>query len=377
MLRTSALEYTLPPELIATTAAEPRDSARLMVVSRSDPHVVEHAQVRDLGRFVRRGDRLVLNDTHVLRARLVGRKVTGGMVEGLFLSEPQPGVWVCMLAASHLHAGTVVHLLGASNEPSGVSLELLERDANAFAGWRVRVVGGAGLDVPQILERVGRTPLPPYIVKARHRQSVASLDDADRARYQTAFAATEGQQVEGAGERGSVAAPTAGLHFTPGLLERLSAAGVVTTQVTLHVGTGTFRSVETEFVEQHPMHHEWCRMTCSAVDEVMATRAGGGRVITVGTTATRTIESVSREMREGRSVGGWFSTNILITPGYQWGWTDGLFTNFHLPYSTLMAMVGAFLEPTGGVERLKALYAVAILQRYRFYSFGDAMLVLP
>jgi S-adenosylmethionine:tRNA ribosyltransferase-isomerase len=125
------------------------------------------------------------------------------------------------------------------------------------------------------------------------------------------------------------------------------------------------------------MHHEWCRMTSGAVDEVMATRAGGGRVITVGTTATRTIESVAQEMRDGRPVGGWFSTNILITPGYRWEWTDGLFTNFHLPSSTLMAMVGAFLEPTGGVERLKALYAVAIEKRYRFYSFGDAMLVLP
>jgi S-adenosylmethionine:tRNA ribosyltransferase-isomerase len=174
-----------------------------------------------------------------------------------------------------------------------------------------------------------------------------------------------------------VAAPTAGLHFTPGLLQSLTDLGVAKTQVTLHVGTGTFRSVETEFVEQHPMHHEWCRMSPEAIAEVKQTRAGGGRVIAVGTTATRTIESVARGLREGRVVDGWLSTNILITPGYAWEWTDGLFTNFHLPCSTLMAMVGAFLEPSGGVERLKELYAIAIERRYRFYSFGDAMLVLP
>lgn len=373
MLRTSELEYELPEELIATRAAEPRDSARLMVVSRSEPKVLEHAYVRDIARYLKSGDRLVLNSTRVLRARLVGKKPSGGKVEGLFLSAPTADEWIVMLGASHLHVGTRVDLILEDESLSGVWLELRQKLIDEPGAWRVQV-HGARTQAAAELERVGRTPLPPYILKSRKRHEIAVADGDDRARYQTVFAPTSNPASE---SLGSVAAPTAGLHFTPHLLEDLKVRGVTRSQVVLNVGTGTFRSVETETVEDHPMHSELCNLTQATRDEIAQTRAAGGRVFCVGTTSARTVESFAQATSTGDPQNEWMHTRILISPGYRWHWTDGMLTNFHLPRSTLMAMIGSLLEASGGVARLRELYAIAVAERYRFYSFGDAMLIVP
>jgi S-adenosylmethionine:tRNA ribosyltransferase-isomerase len=214
------------------------------------------------------------------------------------------------------------------------------------------------------------TPIPPYIRKARQTAGIAISDAADRDRYQTVFA--DAQTVHGG--LGSVAAPTAGLHFTPGLLAELERLGVERADVVLHVGPGTFRPVETAIVEEHPMHAEWCSMPHTAIEAIGRTRARGGRVVCVGTTSARVVETYAAREERGEAYEAWVETRILITPGYRWRWVDGLLTNFHLPRSTLMAMVAALLD--GGVERLKGVYSEAISQGYRFYSYGDAMLVV-
>lgn len=413
MLRTSAIDYELPPELIATRAAEPRDAARLLVVRRSSPGE-EHRHVRDLGQYLRRGDLLVLNTTRVLPARLIGtREETGARVQGLYVrtvQEPGSGLpppppphamtWHVLLKMRRFRAGTRVVLTDQYGGDSGVRLRLRERvgegaggdDEPGGGGWVVGVENAEGGAVTgstvEVLERVGRTPLPPYILAARKQETAGASSDvvternsapgegadaiedaADRRRYQTVYA----DAAQGA----SVAAPTAGLHFTPELLRELEHAGVQIAHVVLHVGLGTFKSVETEFVEDHPMHAEWCRLPAATAGRIIATRREGGRVIAVGTTAARTIESFGAiESAEGDKE---HETRLLITPGYQFQNIDGLMTNFHLPRSTLMAMVSALLETSeiNGVDRLQGLYATAIERGYRFYSFGDAMLVLP
>lgn len=228
----------------------------------------------------------------------------------------------------------------------------------------------------EVLEAVGLTPLPPYIVRARRHSGRVAYEHEDHERYQTVYAS---------GEAGSVAAPTAGLHFTPKLLAMLRNAGVGLESVTLHVGTGTFRPVETEFVEQHPMHAEWCSVSPETVERVRATRAARGRVFAVGTTAARTLEAYAGAAESGGCPAS-LSTRILITPGYRWRWVDGMVTNFHLPRSTLMAMVASLLEGAdggtgdgtgGGVSALLGHYRRALAAGYRFYSFGDATLVVP
>lgn len=422
VLRTSDLEYDLPESLIATSPAEPRDSARLLVVSRSDPSRLEHRVVRDLPELLLPRDLLVLNTTRVVPARLIGHRAdTGGHVEGLYLDEadaylgheavPERGVdaserrWAVLLQGKRMKAGidVVIELDGAGGAgpgpDSGVRLHLLSPlGSEDRGGWIVSVRGALeGEGSVAILERVGRTPLPPYILKAREREAEAASashvgEAYDRARYQTVYA--RGAEPDGAtgggGERAardsgaSVAAPTAGLHLTPAVLEGLRARGVGRADVVLHVGSGTFRPVEAEFVEQHRMHTERCAMPRQTRGAILGTRgdAAGrvGRVICVGTTSARTVESFARlaasgdEGREGDAA-DWLATDILITPGYPWRWTDGLLTNFHLPRSTLLAMVASLFP--GGVARLMEIYGVALRERYRFYSYGDAMLVLP
>lgn len=477
MLRTSALEYELPEGVIATAPAEPRDSARLMVLWRSDPSRVEHARVADLPAFLGAGDTLIVNTTRVLRARLMGvREDTGGRVQGLYLGNAathdrgarggeslramsagssggdggsgggagsQARRWVAMLQGKSLRAGVCV-LVRAGEGALCVRLRLIERDVREHAAWIVEVEvdgmgdGGAGLDavagldVPgpvgdsAILERVGLTPLPPYIVKARASRGEVADEAYDRARYQTVYArgveagdaggarggASGGAPcaVEGAGavagpiagDIGSVAAPTAGLHLTPGVLGALDAGGVRRAGVVLHVGSGTFKPVEAEFVQQHQMHSEWCSLGGEAWSAIAATRATAsgqaparprGRVICVGTTSARTVESFALAHAAAGpswSPEAWLPTDLLIAPGYRWRWTDGLLTNFHLPRSTLLAMVGSLLDLPGseeeagcredggaGLSRLKAAYADAIARGYRFFSYGDAMLILP
>lgn len=361
MLPTSELDYTLPPDLIATVPAEPRDSARLMVVSRSDASRLERRTVRGLPELLSPGDLLVFNRTRVLPARLLGRKVgSGGLVPGLFVEERGPGVWVVMLKGARLRRGVRLELLTPGGEASGVTLDLGDR---ADEGWLAAVSGlREGELAGGALARAGATPLPPYILKARKDAGLDLPEERDRAWYQTVYAAAD--------RAGSVAAPTAGLHFTPGLLDALAARGVGSAEVVLHVGLGTFRPVETAHVEEHPIHAERAEVPAATVEAIRRARDAGGRVIAVGTTTARALESVPRGAGEFRG-----DTRLLITPGHSWRNLDGLMTNFHLPQSTLLAMVAALFPE--GAARVRALYDVAVRERWRFYSYGDAMLVLP
>ncbi len=371
MLATDDLDYPLPPGAVATHPAEPRDSAKLMVVSRSDESMLEHAQIKDAPRFFRKGDCIIVNSTRVLAARLEGKRPdTGGKVGGLYLrSVPKPAewaasdrAWIALLSAKSLREGIDARFGG----DSGITATLIARQPDEVGAWLLKV-SGAPADEPDdsVLAGVGLTPLPPYILKARRDAAETHEDSFDRDRYQTVFASSSG----------SVAAPTAGLHFTPAVLENLASRGVNRAEVLLHVGTGTFRTVETKFVEEHPMHSEWCEMSVATRDRILATRQAGGRVFCVGTTSARTVESMAANTHLFSDLGASMDTRLLITPGYQFLWTDGLLTNFHLPRSTLLAMVAALLP--GGISRLRSLYSTALEHGYRFFSYGDAMLILP
>ncbi len=388
MLPTSDLEYELPASLIATHAAEPRDAARLMVVSRRGVGEPAHARVSDLPGLLRAGDLLVFNTTRVIPARLVGRRRdTGGRMEGLFLSEiaGRTGRWTLFVRAKRAKPGVEIDLFD-TNEAVGATIRLIAPVADEPGAWEAELVEPVRPTL-EILSRVGRTPLPPYILSARRAAGLDEADAQDRERYQTVYAGRSA---------GSVAAPTAGLHFTPWLLERLAALGVERADVVLHVGPGTFRPVETEYLEQHHMHTEHCEVTRDAWARIMTARREGRRVIAVGTTTARTLESYAIHL-EGRSIPQtpptidphatpgpasepaahpeWVKTSLLIAPGYRWRVVDGLLTNFHLPRSTLLAMVGALFS--GGLPHLLSLYRQAVERAYRFYSYGDAMLVLP
>lgn len=371
-MRTDDLDFELPEGLIATRAADPRDSSRLLVVSRSDPSRMEDRVFSELPGLLESGDVLVFNRSRVVRARVRGRmKESGGKVEGLFLRAMDDGRWVMLLKTKRARAGKVVELFeGAGDGVSGVELELLERcDAEGGGAWVVEVYGGDGMDPEGVLARVGLMPLPPYILKQREVRGEGVEDEGDGERYQTVFAH---------GEAGSVAAPTAGLHFTDRVFRELEERGVERDEVELHVGIGTFRPIESETLEEHVMHTERCTMG-SAGARFAGGKPTGGRVIGVGSTSVRTLESYARVVEMGGSVGDPIDTDIMIAPGYGWRWVDGMVTNFHLPRSTLIAMVAAMLETEGvdGVERVRGVYAHAIRERYRFYSFGDAMLILP
>lgn len=374
MLRTDDLEFDLPGDLIATTPAEPRDAARLLVVSRSDPSLLLHRTARDLPEFLRAGDLMVVNNSRVIPARFEGRRAeTGGRVPGLYLG-PAPAAgperrWLVYLKGGHLRPSVRVSL------GDNVELELLERSTDEPGAWVVSVHAPSTLESDQaILARVGRTPLPPYILAARKAQGVAIEDAFDRARYQTTYAL---EDPTSGGGPGSVAAPTAGLHFTPGLLAALASKGVERAEVTLHVGSGTFKPIETELVDQHPIHAEHCSMPPATRSAIERARARGGRVFAVGTTAARTIETYAGLHAAGGPLPESLDTSIFILPGYQWRWVDGIFTNFHLPRSTLLAMIASLFDATGGLDRLRDIYRVAIGERYRFFSYGDAMLILP
>lgn len=393
-IRTSELDYELPIERIATTPAEPRDSARLMVCSRTEPGIAEHAYVRNVGRFLRQCDLLVLNRTRVVPCRFVGhRPDSGGKVEGLIIGlGEQAGTWRAMLRMRRQKAGVEVAVHDRDGSDSGVRMRLIERSDAGSGAWSVRLTDARPTqahDGPcevdgSLWDRVGLTPLPPYIVSARREQGVRVSDEADRERYQTVYAAEARLDTNGgtgtAHSFGSVAAPTAGLHFTPDLLDSLRASGVRFAEVTLHVGLGTFKPVETDWVNDHPMHAEWCVVPEATARAIETARAEGGRVVAVGTTTARTLESFrSTEDMAARGPRG-IETRILITPGHLFRHVDALMTNFHLPRSTLLAMVAAFLEADeqgAGVRRLLDLYQQAIDRGYRFYSFGDAMLILP
>lgn len=410
MLPTAALDYTLPEDRIATAPVSPRDSARMLVLRRADPEFIEHRQVRDLPEYLSPGDVLVVNTSRVIPARIQGvRADTMGKVEGLYLGpdESDPSRWRVMLKGRRMRENARIALHDADGQPTQLSLILHRRsESEGEAGaWICSPDGPAdllALGAIALLDRVGSTPLPPYILAARKRLADAPTPSErdDRATYQTVYARADQPSTGPAGPAGpagpgsginashgaagSIAAPTAGLHFTPELLGRLAARGVLRVDVTLHVGTGTFKPVECEFVEQHPMHSEWCTIPPDTARVIARARAQGRRVVAVGTTSARTLESFPtlQPALDGTPLEHW--TKLLITPGHRWKHLDSMLTNFHLPRSTLMAMIASLLDstpgtadiPSRGVARLQAAYAAALSSNYRFYSFGDAMLVL-
>jgi S-adenosylmethionine:tRNA ribosyltransferase-isomerase len=392
-LPVDALDYALPDGLIATAPANPRDSARMMVVRlvATDDDAIEHRHIRDLPDYLHAGDALVFNTSAVLPARFFGRRVDpgsgGGRVEGLFLgtttadAKSDARSWRVMLRSNgRLRAGMQIELATRDGKAGGVVLTLRDKHEDA---WQVDVDGAGDVHPAAVLDRLGVTPLPPYILRARQSQASAAApadreaaaddaDDLDRAWYQTVYADPN--------QRGSVAAPTAGLHFTDNLLGRLADQGVERVDVVLHVGHGTFKPVTATTLAEHDMHTESfvvpARSRARLADRLAHREAGDttGRIIAVGTTSVRVLESLDRQdLRSGASADLYGETDLLIAPPYVFRHIDGLLTNFHLPRSTLLALVGAMV----GLDRLHAIYREAIARSYRFYSYGDAMLILP
>ena len=352
-LRLEDLDYDLPPERIARFPAEPRDRSRLLVIDRGDGSR-RHLRFRHLPALLRPGDCLVVNDTRVLAARFFARRASGGQVEGLFLQAEPGGAWRAMLKGSaRLDPGERLEFDGGPQR-----LELLERlDGGA---WLVRPDPPA--EPAELLARVGTIPLPPYIVRARRGENAPDVTEADAERYQTVYCDPA--------KAGAVAAPTAGLHFTPELLEELAEAGVGSAKVTLHVGAGTFQPVTAARLGEHAMHAERYELSPAAADAIDAARAAGGRIVAVGTTVVRVLESCADD--SGRLRPGSGETSLMIRPGHRWRAVDRLITNFHLPRSTLLALVFAF----AGRDLTLASYREAVQRGYRFYSYGDAMLIV-
>ena len=348
-LRVDDFDYELPADAIAQAPVEPRDASRLLVLDRSRPAELEHTAFRDLGAHLRAGDLLVVNDSRVIPGRLAARRRSGGTVEILVLRPLDDGFgrWEALVRPSRKVAvGEAVDL------SSGEVVEVWER-----LGDGIRAVKFDG-DPHTVMATAGEMPLPPYI----HDRS------APAERYQTVYARPPG----------SAAAPTAGLHFTPELLARLEEQGVGRASVTLHVGLDTFRPLEGEYIDEHRIHREWYEIPAAARDPMTATRDAGGRIVAVGTTAVRVLETAART----EATSGW--TDLYITPAHAFRSVDALITNFHLPRSSLLLLVTAFVQagmgagttPFDARDALLGAYRAALGANYRFFSFGDAMLIL-
>jgi len=340
-LKTSDFYYDLPPELIAQTPLERRDGSRLMVLDRETGEVT-HRHFYDLPEYLRPGDCLVLNNSRVIPARLLGhREPSGGAVEVLLLKDKGDGVWECLTKPGRkTHLGTQLSF----GEGSLTAEVVGEReDGNKLVKFRYE---GIFLEV---LERLGKMPLPPYIKQ--------ELEDGER--YQTVYSKING----------SAAAPTAGLHFTKELLQKIEDKGVPLAYITLHVGLGTFRPVKAEEISEHHMHSEFCMIDRDTAELLNRTKKNGGRIVCVGKTSCRTLESFAKEDGTFEESSGW--TDIFIYPGYRFKAMDALITNFHLPESTLVMLVSAF----AGREHILNAYAEAVREKYRFFSFGDAMAI--
>ena len=336
-MRLSDFDYHLPDELIAQLPAAERTASRLLHV---DGAQLGDRLFADLPDFLKAGDVLVFNDTRVIKARLFGQKATGGQVEILverLLGDDEALAFV--RASKTPKPGSFIRI------DEAVEFEMLGREADLF-----RLRCHAGMSLLEVLDRYGRLPLPPYIAHAP--------DAADETRYQTVYA----------DQPGAVAAPTAGLHFDEAMLERLDAMGVTRATVTLHVGAGTFQPVRVENIAEHRMHSERFFIPEATVAAIREARTHGGRILAVGTTSLRALESAARD---GELQAGEGDTNLFITPGYRFQVVERLLTNFHLPKSTLLMLVSAF----GGYDNLRAAYAHAVAERYRFFSYGDAMLI--
>lgn len=378
-IQTDELDFVLPKELIATRPVEPRDSSRLLVVQRSNPERLEHRVFAELPDLLEPEDLLVFNRSRVVPARLIGENAanTGGHFEGLYLHQLETTstmpVWIAMIRAKRTKPGKRYRLIDADHQTTDIILELIEKHEPEGPGaWKVAVLVTDQSDcrsTEQILDRVGHTPLPPYIVAQRKARDEHPSDEYDRSHYQTVYASSD--------ESGSVAAPTAGLHFTQSVFDSLASRSVRTSEVLLHVGAGTFRPIETDTLDAHPMHAETCSMgDAKGLFPPQTNR----RTIAVGSTSARTLESFAGLYESAPDLPAVHSTKIMIQPGYRWRWVDGMVTNFHLPRSTLLAMVGSMLDVPGevdGIDRIQEIYAQAIHERYRFFSYGDAMLILP
>ena len=339
-MKTSDFWYDLPEELIAQTPLEKRDSSRLLVLDRNSGQV-SHKHFYDIIDYLNPGDCLVMNDSRVLPARLLGHRPSGGAVEVLLLCDLGDKKWECLCKPGRkMQVGNEV--IFGNGELSAVVTEVKE-DGNRVVEFRYE---GIFLEV---LERLGKMPLPPYI----------KAELADQERYQTVYSR----------EVGSAAAPTAGLHFTNELLEKIREKGIKTAFVTLHVGLGTFRPVKAEEITDHHMHSELCMISAETANVLNETKDAGGRIICVGTTSCRTLESLVNDDGSFEAKSKW--TEIFIYPGYQFKAMQGLITNFHLPESTLVMLVSAF----AGRENVLAAYEEAVKERYRFFSFGDAMFI--
>lgn len=345
-MKTNDFDYHLPESSIAQTPAEPRDSSRLLVLHRTTGDV-EHRLFRDVSLFLRPGDLLVLNQTRVIPARIFAHKETGGKVELLLLRRRDALTWEALVGGKGLRIGKKVQV---ENGPSAEIIELLEGSERLIKFSE---------PIEPYFSQVGNVPLPPYI----HEK----LNDPER--YQTVFSR----------EPGSAAAPTAGLHFTPELLAKIQEMGVKTAYVTLHVGLDTFAPVNEDDPEEHKIHSEWCHLSQETADAINETKRNGGRVIAVGTTSVRTLESAGKDLildvrspnTEYRISPFTGPTTLYILPGYRFKVVDAMITNFHLPKSTLLMLVSAF----AGREKILETYNFAIREGYRFYSFGDAMFI--
>lgn len=336
-MKTSDFDYDLPPEFIAQTPVEPRDSSRLLMLNRANG-TLEHHLFREIGQFLRSGDLLVVNRTRVIPARIFARKSTGGKVEILLVRREDAITWECLVGGKALSTGRVITI---NKGPSGEIVGVLE-------GSR-RLIRFAE-PIEPYFPIIGNIPLPPYI----HEH----LEDPER--YQTVYAR----------DPGSVAAPTAGLHFTPWLMDELKSEGIKFAEVTLHVGLDTFAPVTEDNPENHQIHTEWCEIPPATVEAIAQTHQSGGRIIAVGTTSVRTLETAAKVGKNGIvSYSG--RTNLFILPGYKFKLVDAMITNFHLPRSTLIMLVSAF----AGREQILGAYEIAKREKYRFYSFGDAMFI--
>ena len=340
-MRVEDFDYNLPEELIAQTPLEKRDSSRLLVLDKKTGNI-EHKKFTDIIDYLEKGDTLVLNDTKVLPARLIGiKEETNAVIEVLLLKNIEKDDWECLVKpARRIKVGTIV-----SFGEGKLKAECIKEEDEGIRHFRLLYDG----ILMEILDELGTMPLPPYIHEKLEDQS----------RYQTVYAK----------EIGSAAAPTAGLHFTKKLLKKIEDKGINIAFITLHVGLGTFRPVSVEKVEDHEMHSEYYQMTKEVADLLNKTRENNKKIISVGTTSTRTLETIMTKYNKFRECSGW--TNIFIYPGYKFKGIDNLITNFHLPKSTLVMLVSAL----AGRENILNAYSEAIKEKYRFFSFGDAMYI--
>jgi S-adenosylmethionine:tRNA ribosyltransferase-isomerase len=344
----ASYQYELPSDRIAQNPITPRDRSRLMVIDSPTTH--RHCRFRDLPELLRPGDLLVLNNTRVIPARLHGHKPGGAAVEVLLVEELAVDRWLALVKPGRrLKPGAFIHFGPDPNQPELIAHVVATDIPTSGRILEFTVPSNESLDT--VIDRLGAVPLPPYITQSQ----------ADPEQYQTVYAQRPG----------AIAAPTAGLHFTDELFARLKAVGIGRAMITLHVGVGTFRPVEATNITTHVMHSEWIDVPLETVEQIQRTKAQGGRVIAVGTTVTRALEGAAAQTGGLQPFRG--KTNLFIYPGYRWQVLDGLITNFHLPGSSLLMLVSALV----GRERLLQLYQEAIAQEYRFYSFGDAMIILP